>query len=276
MSVFDHDGLHFHYVDSGTGSPFVFQHGLGGDVCQPTGLFSPPFGVRLISMDCRAHGETKPLGDEDKLTIKCFADDLLALMDHLNLQDATIGGISMGAALTLNLTLRFPGRVNGLVLSRPAWLEGPNKKNREIFSTIAGLIRDHGTVEGKELFLQSDLYQEVREASSDSAASLAGQFDNPRAKETLIKLERIGSDAPNRSLDELKSIEVPVLVMANRLDVVHPYDFGRVLADTIPGARFRELTPKSVSVDRHGEDVQSFLEEFLMYQNRNGKRQDRC
>ena len=41
MPIFRHDDIEFHYQDSGSGGrPFVFQHGLGGDVNQPFGLFA--------------------------------------------------------------------------------------------------------------------------------------------------------------------------------------------------------------------------------------------
>ena len=55
---FTHDGLRFHYRDEGQGLPFVFQHGLGGDLNQPFGLYRPAAGVRLIAFDMRGHGET--------------------------------------------------------------------------------------------------------------------------------------------------------------------------------------------------------------------------
>lgn len=35
MAFFSHDRLRFHFLDMGAGIPFVFQHGLGGDVNQP-------------------------------------------------------------------------------------------------------------------------------------------------------------------------------------------------------------------------------------------------
>ena len=42
MPVFTHQGIRFHYVDTGgDGVPLVLQHGLGGDCSQPTGLFAP-------------------------------------------------------------------------------------------------------------------------------------------------------------------------------------------------------------------------------------------
>src|SRR3954469_5820695 len=129
MPTFDHDGLAFHYRDEGRGLPFVFQHGLGGDVSQPFGLYSPPAGVRLIAFDARAHGETRPVGDPKKISLAEFADDLVALLDHLGIDRAVVGGVSMGAAVALSAALRHPARVEGLVLSRPAWLDRPLPEN---------------------------------------------------------------------------------------------------------------------------------------------------
>ena len=97
MPTFDHDGLTFHYRDQGHGLPFVFQHGLGGDVAQPFGLYSPPTGVRLIAFDARAHGETRPVGDPKKISLAEFADDLVALLDHLGVDPfhQQLGGVAV-------------------------------------------------------------------------------------------------------------------------------------------------------------------------------------
>jgi hypothetical protein len=46
--------------------------------------------------------------------------------------------------------------------------------------------------------------------------------------------------------------------------VIHPFAYGEALAQDIPGAEFHELTPKSVSKERHGEDVQRFVGDFLV------------
>jgi pimeloyl-ACP methyl ester carboxylesterase len=263
MPSFSHDGLSFNYADTGSGTPFVFQHGLGGDVGQPFDLFRPPAGFRLLAFDARAHGQTRPLGDEDKIGLASFADDLLFFLDYLGIDKAVIGGISMGAAVALNFALRYPQRVLGLVLSRPAWLDRARPETVYWCSMIAGLIRQHGAGRGKELFLASPEHAEVLRESPDVAGSLARQFDSPRAEETVVKLERIPSDAPCRSLDELKSIRVPTLVLANRQDPVHPLEYGEILSRAIPGATFREIAAKSVSPEQHAADVQAGIEAFL-------------
>ena len=207
MPRFNHSTINFNYRDMGEGVPFVFQHGLGGDVRQPCGLLQPPAGIRLIALDCRAHGETRPLGPKGKIGIASFADDLGALLDHLEIERAVVGGISMGAAVAINFALRQPERVLGLVQSRPAWLEGPNHENSRLFVRIAQLLRDHGPSRGREIFCDSEIYQQVSADAPDSAASLAGHFDNEQAVERSIRLDRIPLDSPYKRLDELSAID---------------------------------------------------------------------
>ncbi|MEK7683990.1 MAG: alpha/beta hydrolase [Verrucomicrobiota bacterium] len=267
MPFFTRDGVKFHYRSKGTGDhPFFFQHGLGGDVEQPFGLFQPPPDVRLLAFDCRGHGSTAPLGNPEKIGLRPFAEDLLAFMDHLQITRGFIGGISMGAAVALNFALQFPARVQGLVLSRPAWLDHPNPWNVSMFDLIAGLILQHGPEHGLQVFLKSQEYLEVLRQFPETAQSLARQFDSPRVEETVLCLGRIPRDTPCRDRREWAKIKVPTLVLANKWDPIHPFAYGEVLARAIPGAEFREIAPKSVSVAQHGRDVQQFIEEFLRRQ----------
>ena len=260
---FRHDDITFHYRDAGQGIPFVFQHGLGGDVSQPFELFRPPTGVRLIAFDCRAHGETQPLGPADKVSIAAFANDLAALLDDLHIDKIVVGGISMGAAVAIHFALRWPRRVLGLVQSRPAWLEGPIRGNTKLFSRIADLLCDHEPAHGRELFCRSDAYAQLMAESPDTAVSLASQFDSPLAVERAVRLRQIPLDAPYDQLSDLNEIDVPTIVMANRQDPIHVFDYGQTIAAQIHGAEFQELTPKSVSPRRHASDVQRCLEGFF-------------
>lgn len=264
MPIFRHDGLRFNYREVGKGIPFVFQHGLGGDIEQPFGLVRPPSGFRMIAFDCRVHGATKPVGEERKIDIGVFVEDCASLLDHLHVSAAIMGGISMGAAMALEYALRYPERVQGLVLSRPAWLDKPHPKKANPFLTIARLIRKHGAHRGAELLKVSTLYKDCLRKSPDVAASLIKQFAHPRAEETVAKLERIPQYVPSFKRKDLRAISVPTLVLANRQDPVHPYEFGKTLARLIPGAEFRELTPKSASIEAHGVDVQRYIAEFLL------------
>jgi pimeloyl-ACP methyl ester carboxylesterase len=260
---FERGGIRFHYRTAGNGIPFVYQHGLGADVNQPFKLFNPPEGFRLLGFDCRMHGQTITPADTNDISLATFADDLVGFLDFLGIEQAIVGGISMGAAVALNFALRFPRRTLGLVLHRPAWLDGPNLKNAKIFGFVAKLIREFEPEQAVEQLRQSKLYADLRAESVDCAESLLLQCAAPHARESLSRLERIPLDAPNRDRAEWRNIKVPVLVLANRQDPIHPFEFGEVLAREIPRAEFHELTPKSVSVERYAADVRRFLTEFL-------------
>jgi pimeloyl-ACP methyl ester carboxylesterase len=263
MPDFQHDGIQFYFREAGAGLPFIFQHGLGADSSQPMALFEPPSGFRLLAFDCRAHGKTHPLGDTSKIGIASSADDLRALMDHLKIGQAIIGGISMGAAIALNFALRNPNRVLGLVLSRPAWLDGPNPWNVRIFSLIARLIREHGSKRGQELFKQTPDYLDLLKSYPDVAKSLAAQFESPRAVENAVNLERIPLDTPSRDRREWAAIQVPTLILANRHDPIHPFEYGEACARCIPGAVLNEIASKSIDLEQHSRDVQRCIEQFL-------------
>lgn len=270
VTFFEHDGLRFHYRESGAGIPFVFQHGLGAEVSQTFDLFSPPPGFRLLGFDCRGHGETRPLGPEDKISVEQFAEDLRAFLDHWQVERAVIGGISMGAAMALHFALTHPERVLGLVLSRPAWLDESRADNMKVFSTIAEFIRRYGAWEGAQRYQETAAYQDVLRVSPDNANSLLAQFTHPRAEETAAKLERIPAHVPAHTREDWKQIRVPTLVLANRQDAIHPFEFGEVLARSIPGALLVEITPKSVSKERHAADVQRAVGDFLVKHFRSG------
>jgi pimeloyl-ACP methyl ester carboxylesterase len=272
MASFQRDRIVFHYLDVGQGAPFVFQHGIGGDVGQPEGLFRPPQGIRLLCLDARAHGQTQPLGDPTALTFDVFGDDLVAWLDHLGVEQAILGGISMGAGVALNVAVRYPERVAGLVLSRPAWLDGPMPpENVARYAALARLLRAVGAAGDRDQALRwalagfeaSDDYQDLLASSPDTAQSLRGQLTNERAVAAVARLERLPVDRPLADLGAAAAVWVPTLVLAHRQDPVHRFAFGARLAAAIPGARLVALTPKSINRARHAAEVQRCLESFL-------------
>jgi pimeloyl-ACP methyl ester carboxylesterase len=263
MPFFTADAIHFHYLDIGAGLPFVFQHGLGGDTGQTQGTFQAPLAFRLLTLDSRGHGETRPLGPVDRLSFDQFAGDLLAFIDHLNLARVGVGGISMGAGVALSFALRFPDRVSGLVLARPAWLDVPLPANLQVYPRIAALIRQYGVTRASQLFQQTAEYQAVLWSHPAAASSLVKQFERPNAAESVDLLERLPADAPNRDAQAWAQIRVPTLVLANDLDPVHPYAHAEVLARAIPGAVLRRITSKEIDPSQHARDIQNAVEPFL-------------
>jgi pimeloyl-ACP methyl ester carboxylesterase len=265
MPSFDHDDSRFFYRDEGQGIPFVFQHGLGGDLNQPFSVYRPAPGIRLLGYDTRGHGQTHPLGDPRKLTIATLAEDLIAFLDHLAIDRAVVGGISLGSAVAANVALRYPERVLGLVLSRPAWIDRPLPENVHLYATIARLIRELGSKAGLEQFRKTPEFQAMDRESPDCARSLVGQFEQPRAEECVARLERLPGDTPCTSRDDYRKIHTPTLILGNRQDPIHPWAFAEALAQLMPHAQLCEITPKSVSVENHTADVTTALDAFWIH-----------
>jgi pimeloyl-ACP methyl ester carboxylesterase len=264
MPFFDANGITFHFADDNTDRlPFVFQHGLGADISQPMSFFGKDRPFRLISMDCRGHGKTVPLGNRHFLKFNSFTNDLVNLLDHLTLPKVIMGGISMGAGIALNFALRYPDRTRALILSRVSWLAEPLPPNLAVFPKIAGLIREHGTRRGKELFSSCTEYQTALQSSPANASSWMSQFLRERADETFEILESIPNDVPAPDIASWKKIDLPALVLANRNDPQHPFEYGQVLAGEIPGARFAEITGKAISGQKHVEDVRREILRFI-------------
>jgi pimeloyl-ACP methyl ester carboxylesterase len=267
---FHYRGIDFWYAEKGAGSPearrqltFVFQHGLGGDRRQPMELYEHREGVHFLAIDCRGHGKTQPLGDPDLLRFDTFADDIVAMLDHLGAGEFVAGGISMGAGIALNLALRYPHRVKGLLLVRPAWLAQPCPPNLDCMVAVGQWIRDYGVVQGREGFLASPLYLRLQQEAPYTAGSLLAQFDEPRAADAWPRLLRLPADAPNRDGADWRLIGVPTLILANRTDLTHPYEYAQVLAAAIPSANLIEVPSKAVDQGAHIAAARTHIGGFL-------------
>lgn len=114
-SYFDAQGSHIFYQVSGSGTPLVLIHGypLSGALYmyQQTGLAS---NFKVITLDLPGYGRsTAPNGHA---STAFYAGAVLALLDHLGIQKAIIGGHSMGGAITEELYSEAPDRFLGMIL----------------------------------------------------------------------------------------------------------------------------------------------------------------
>jgi pimeloyl-ACP methyl ester carboxylesterase len=260
MSTFSHAGIRFSYVDQGTGAPFVFQHGLGGDMTQPAGI--APASLRLVCLECRGHGATQPLGPEDDLSFATFADDVVALLDHLGLDTVMAGGISMGAGVALRIAAEHPARTHGLVLVRPSWFDAPSPAHLHLFATIADLLQQTGADRGKELVQQTPEFAAIASQSSPAAASVLSQFDRPFARERAAVLARLAADYPLAGGLSWNTVTTPTLVVATQADPQHPFSTAENIARSLPRAVLREVTPKAVDSALHAAEVRQLIDDF--------------
>jgi len=261
MGTLCHDGLAFSYTDAGSGPPFVFQHGLGGDARQPAS--QAPGGCRLITLECRGHGGT-PLGPEESLGFETFARDLEALLNWLGLPRVVLGGVSMGAGVALALAWLRPERVSALVLVRPAWIDRRRPRNLGVYTEIASLLGAHGPEAGKTLFEHHSVaYRRARQRSPALAGSLTAQFDRPHARERCRVLERLPADRPIGPDADWSRLDMPALVIGARGDDVHPYRIATALQERLPRAEVHEAPSKDHGDAEHRQAIAAAIGSFL-------------
>lgn len=90
------------YREAGDGRPLILLHGFGGN----GSLWSPLPGFRVITPDFRGHGSSAQPLDKDFYPPDVLADDGLALIDHLGLDDYDLGGYSLGARIVVRMLVR--------------------------------------------------------------------------------------------------------------------------------------------------------------------------
>ena len=191
-----------------------------------------------------------------------LADDLVALLDHLEIERAVIGGISLGSAVAVNMALRYPERVLGLVLSRPAWIDRPLPENVQLYTTIAELLRELGAKEGLERFRRTASFRRWS-ANRRTAPSRWWASSSSREPRNVLPGWHGSSSIPPALTGRcIETIKVPTLVLGNHQDPIHPWDLAETLAGLIPGAELCEITPKSVSLEQHAADVQKAIDGF--------------
>jgi pimeloyl-ACP methyl ester carboxylesterase len=263
MPTLEFNGEVFHYASVGDGLPFVFQHGMGADTTQPLGFGNDFLGWRTIAMDCRGHGHTEASLDRARISFAQFAKDLLALLDFLHIERTVVGGISMGAGVALAFALAHPERVAGLILVRPAWLDRPFPPNLRWFPIAARLLQEYPADEAARRFQQMPEFSELRAASQSAADSLLGQFHRPGARERAGILAGMPASVPVTSLSHCEQLKVPVQVVVNPRDPVHPDIIGEQLTAAIPGAALSRITSKTESEVLHKLDLSRVLNDSL-------------
>jgi pimeloyl-ACP methyl ester carboxylesterase len=223
----------------------------------------------MAAFDFRAHGAT-PLGDPEKLRIDIFADDLVAFMNHLQVETAVLGGISMGAAVALSAALRYPERCIALVLCRPAWLNGSMSSQAiAAYAEVVRLLRNEPSPESAlQKLEESDIYGALVKQSADAGKSLLGQVrcvvSDPNMREAAVaRLQYLPTGQSGLDLQSAATVNVPTLIMATPDDPIHPLSFAEALAGAIPHASFVKLEPKRLNDGPHIKEVNSQIAQFL-------------
>src|SRR5229473_1493796 len=121
MASFKNGDVEIAYLDEGEGEPVVLVHGFASTKevnWVATGWVSTlnKAGRRVIALDNRGHGASSKLYDPAAYHSAAMAEDVVALLDHLQIARADVMGYSMGARISAYVAVDSPARVRALIL----------------------------------------------------------------------------------------------------------------------------------------------------------------
>jgi pimeloyl-ACP methyl ester carboxylesterase len=220
------NGIEIDYDVSGNGPVVLLGHGYGST----RHMWDAQHGAlgdrwRVVSWDMRGHGQTDSPDDPKQYSAAHTVADMRALLQHLGVQRAIVGGLSLGGYVSLAFYLTHPEMVEALVICD----SGPGYRNAEARAAWNARAHERAAgLEAKGLDALSRRSAETQQAVHRSAQGLAHAARGMLAQEGSLVI------------DGLASIRVPTLVVVGDQDqpFVAPCEY---MAKKIPRARLEVI-----------------------------------
>lgn len=220
MATINRNGVSIYYEDHGSGPAVLLSHGYSATSRMWAGQVDALKNrYRVITWDMRGHGQTDSPDDAKAYSEAATCDDMAAILTHLGIENAVIGGLSLGGYMSLSFNLAHPAMVRALML----FDTGPGYKNpvgREAWNETARKRAETFEEKGLDALGRG---AEVRIAQHRSAQGLAHA-----ARGMLAQFD-------SRVIESLEHITVPTLVLVGEKD--QPF-LGATdyMANKIPGS----------------------------------------
>jgi len=206
-------------------TPLLLIHGAGGNHLQwPAALRRLP-DADVYALDLSGHGRSEGQGCQ---SIAAYRDAVLELMEGLHMERAVLVGHSMGGAIALEMALRYPNRMAGLVMI------GSGARLRVAPALLQGLQSDFPRA--VELLCLRLFAEDAPEQLRRTGCQQLLQADPQVVYDDFVACDRFDS------MGELGRVETPTLVIGGTADRMTPPKYSRYLAEQIPGASL-ELIP---------------------------------
>ncbi len=222
--------IQLHYIEQGQGQPMVLLHGNGEDssyFVYQIAHFSK--GYRVIAIDTRGHGQS-PRG-EKPFAIKQFAEDLKVFLDARNIAKAVILGFSDGGNIALEFALKYPERVEKLILN------------------------------GANLFPSGvkPLYQWPIEVGYRMAKLFSKKSEKAKQNAEMLGLM---VNEPHIDPSELAHLTMSVLVVAGTKDMIKE-SHTRLIYKNLPNAQLAFVEGDHFVANKNAEAFNKVVEAFL-------------
>lgn len=260
MGELSYEGHRISYDSYGEGDRVVvLVHGLlmNRRMFERLGPALAERGNRAICVDLLGHGRSDRPDDLRLYSMPRFARQVAAVLDHLGLESAVVGGTSLGANVGLELATREPERVRGLVIEMPV-LDNALPGVAATFAPVMLSLRL-----GRPAF---ELLSRVTSAipRTNYLVDIGLDWVRQRPGPSLSVLEGLllGETAPHR--EQRQKIKVPTLIVGHTRDPLHPFSDSGMLAEEIPSATLIEansILEWRLRPERLDEDLADFLDQ---------------
>ena len=248
------------YYDSGQGRLVLFQHGFSMDHRQVMEIWPNLDNIRLICLDVRGHGFTE-LATPDTLTLQHTVQDLLALFEHLGQTPTVMGGISLGAAITMELTKHL--EIEQLIVCRPAFAPDSDTSHFDVFRRLRDIMQSEPQDQWAESLEQQTEFQSLAETAPRNQETYRRLLEHPRLEELMIWMDAPETEVMTITGPELGQLSCRADIIGQEQDALHPAQLARSLSRQIPHARLHYVASGVSSDDAYRASMQSTLTKIL-------------
>jgi pimeloyl-ACP methyl ester carboxylesterase len=215
-------------------------------------------GNRVLCLDLLGHGDSDRPRDMWRYSMPIFGDQVVALLDELGIDEAVVGGTSLGANATLEVAVRHPERLRGAVVEMPVLDNALLACALAFTPLLVGLT--FGEPVARMIARAARIVPRGFNRLSDIALDAVAQDPGPSA--AVLQGIFFGRSAPPR--EERREIETPALVIGHSRDPVHPFSDSDMLVHELPNGRLLEaesLLELRLAPERLTAEIASFVDD---------------
>jgi pimeloyl-ACP methyl ester carboxylesterase len=242
------------------GVPCVLVHGILLDalVNRDLAVRVAALGYRVMLLDLLGHGHSSRPTDPKEHRTDFYAEQVLAAMDHLQFDQAVVGGVSLGAITALQVAARAPQRVRALFIEMPV-MEWSTPFAAAILAPLLFAAR---YARWPYALMARGMRRLPRPRSNWLASVMNAMSADPKVVTAILHGTLVGPIVP--PIRARRAMTMPALVIGHAGDRLHEFEDARALAQQLPNARLleaRHLLELRTNPDRLWPQIQSFLRE---------------
>lgn len=233
------EGLDIAYSDTGEGFPLLFIHGLGSYI--PAWSKNIPrlsAQYRCLALDLPGYGKSTKTGFQPGM--QCYASVIHEFIDRLQLPECCLVGHSMGGQVAITTALRYPDRIQKLVLAAPAGLETFTRPEAR---QIAGWFEEEKVYQAGPEMIEQNMSANFYQFPADAQSILTDRLSYRECSDykAFCRAVSAGVSAMLQEpvYDQLSRLQMPVLILFGRQDAYIP---NRLLH---PGLELEELVKEA-------------------------------